>query len=367
MSNGNNNFNADQTVDDAPCAGQTTPSPQCPQTKKENEEQEEQPETLVEPTEDGAPDSASGSVQLTTYEDGEWGKITISPSTMKKGIEAQLAMTFTATKTIDLQNTSINMTVDFPPPNTGFELNEKIEVSPSSAQNFFERAPSVFTSDVTNKATILLMKMTEGEQFTITFTITPQQDFNFKAYTSTIIRQFKNSRGELPKITVYSGNTPPVITHDLSPVYINSKLKMRLRPWPHSIAKDTDTELTLTFTAVSTLQRKSIGQNGQRTHDVAIGISPSSAVSDRENYRVMSVSTWKYFKNGKQPQCSLAHNCRLKIVEMKKGESFVLKLIVNASKNFSIGSANGIAMQLRKKADGMNSELDNKPPLIEVR
>ena len=373
MSNRGGDFNIDRTGDNTPCSEQTSPSPQCPQTQEE-EGKNEEPDT---PAGSGAHNSVGGPAQLTTYEDGKYGKITLSPLTMKKNIEAQLNMTFTATKAINRTNVPITLTVEFPSPSTGFKLKKNIEVSPATAQKFFQPAPSVFISDVTNKATAPLMTMAAGEQFTLTFTITPQQDFDFKAYTSFTTGKFKNSRGEMPKITVYEGDTPPVITHDTSPVYINNKLKMRLEPWPHSIAKDTATELTLTFTALRDLEKKSIINNVQRTHDFAIGISPCNAVSggsddcdpanDRKNYKVTSVSKQTYFKGGKRPVCSIPRNCKLKIVEMEKDESFVLKLTVNASKNFSIGYANGNVMVLVKQPDGMNSELDDQRPQIKVR
>ena len=361
MSDRGGNFNTDRAGDTASsCTEQTSPSPQCPQVPKQQSENKEQPEI---PTESDASDSVDATVQLTTYKDGMWGEITLSPLTMKKNTEARLEMTFTATKAIDQQNVPINLAILFPSPTTGFKVKDKIEVTPTTAQDFFERAPSIFTSSVTNEATIPMIKMAKGEQFTLTFTITPQQDFVFKAYTSTITRLFKNSRGETPEITVYTGDTPPVITPDPNPVYANSKLEMSLEPWPHKITKDTDSELTLTFKAVKDLERKSLTQHGRRTHDVAIGVSPRNAVS---TYRVKSVSTLEHFKKGKA-RCSLVHNCKLEIVEMKKGESFVLKLTVNASKNFSIGWANGIVSQLMKKPDGLHTELDNKLPQVEVR
>jgi len=377
MSNRGDGFASDRTGHSTSCAEQTSPSPQCP-TVEEKEGEDENKEQNEASAGSGAHDSVSVPAQLTTYKDGEWGEITLSPLTMKKNTEAQLKMTFTATKAIDQQNVPITLTVAFPHPNTGFKLNDKIEVSPSTAQDFFKRAPSVFTSSATNKATAEMMKIAAGEHFTLTFTITAQQDFDFKAYTTTATRLFKNSRGKTPAITVYSGDTPPAITPDLSPLYTSAKLEMRLQPWPHRIKKDTATELTLTFTAVRDLEKKGISSiTGQRTHDVAIGISPCDAVSggsddcdpsnDRENYKVKSVSTQKYFKNGKKPLCSIPRNCKLQIVEMKKGESFVLTLTVNASKDFSIGWAIGIASQLRKAPDGMHPELDDKPPQIEVK
>ena len=372
MSNRGGDFNIDRTGNNTPCSEQTSPSPQCPTVEeKEGGDENEEPDT---PAGSGANDSVSVPAQLTTYKDGMWGEITLSPLTMKKNTEAQLKMTFTATKAIDRQ---INLTVDFPSPNTGFKLNDKIEVSPATAQDFFKLTPSVFTSSVTNKATAEMVKIAEGEHFTLTFTITPQQDFDFKAYTASSTRLFKNSRGKTPEITVYRGDTPPAVTPDLSPLYTSAKLEMRLKPWPHRIKKDTATELTLTFTAIRDLEKKSIGANtGRRTHDVGIGISPCDAVSggsddcdpsnDRKNYKVKSLSPRKYFKGGRIPLCSIPRNCKLQIVEMKKGESFELKLTVNASKDFSIGWA-GNASQLRKVPDGMHAELDDKPPQIEVK
>ena len=365
MSNRSGDFNSDKTGHSTSCAEQTSPSPQCP-TVKDEEEKDESEEQTDSPAGSGANDSGSVPAQLTTYKDGNWGEITLSPLTMKKNVAAQLKMTFTATKAIDQQNVPITLTVDFPHPNTGFKLNETIEVSPSTAQDFFKRAPSVFKSSTTNKATAPLMKMAAGEHFTLTFTITPQQNFDFKAYTATSTRSFKNSRGEKPEITVYSGDTPPVITPDLSPVYTSDKLEMRLKPWPHRITKDTATELTLTFTAVTALQKKGIVNNERRTHDVGIGIKPHDAVSSRENYRIYSLSPRTYFKGGKAT-CSIPRNCKLKIVEMKEGESFVLKLTVNASKDFSIGWANGTVMVLKKKPDGMHTELDGERPQVKVR
>lgn len=365
MSNRDSDFNIDLTGDNTPCSEQTSPSPQCPQT----EEKEDKNEELDTPAGSGAHNSVSGPTQLTTYKDGKYGKITLNPATMKKNTEAELEMTFTFTapEAINRTKVPITLTVDFPPPATGFELKDNIEVSPATAQKFFKRDPSGFTSDVTNMATAELMTMGAGEKFTLTFTITPQQNFDFKAYTSFTTGKFKNSRGEMPEIIVYEGVTPPVITHDLSPVYTSGKLEMRVKPWPHRIKKDTDSELTLTFTALTDLKKKVLSQNhGQLTHNVAIGITPSSAVADRRNYMVTSVSSQKYFKNGKKPLCSIPRNCKLKIVEMEKGESFELKLKVNASENFSIGWASGTFIQLKKKPDRINPELDNKPPQIKV-
>ena len=349
-------FNIDQTGESDPCAGQTLPSPQCPDAGEEEEEEEEVPAGSSEQNQN----PASGPSQLIKYKDGMWGSITVSPLAIKKDEEAQLQMTFTAAKAIAQENTAIDLIIDFPHPNTGFKLN-KVEVSPAAAKDFFERTPSVFTSLATNKATAPMMKMDEGEQFTLTFTITPRQDFEFKARTANI-RFFKNSRGEMPKINVYTG-TAPAITHDLSPIYTNGKLEMRLKPWPHKIKKDTATELTLTFTAVAQLRRKAITQYGKLTHNVPVGISPYNAVS---TYKVTAVSTREYFKDNKQPQCSIKSNCSLNIVEMKKGESFELKLTVNASEDFSIGYSNKTGTPLKKKHDKINPELNGKHPQIEV-
>ena len=346
-------FNIDQTGQTDLCAGQTSPSPQCPDETLEPDETPEPAKTLE-------PDGDQGPPELTEYKDGMWGSIAVRPLAIKKDEEAQLQMTFTAAKAIAQENTPIDLIVDFPHPNTGFKLN-KVEVSPAAAKDFFERTPSVFTSSTTNKATAPMMKMDEGAQFTLTFTITPQQNFEFKART-TNIRFFKNSRGEMPKITVYTG-TAPVTTHDLSPIYTNGKLEMRLKPWPHKIKKSMDSDLTLTFTAVANLDRKSTGRNGQLTHDVPVGISPYNAVS---TYKVTAVSTREYFKDNKQPHCSIKSNCSLNIVEMKKGESFELKLTINASEDFSIGYSNKTGTPLKKKHDEINSELDGKRPQIEV-
>ena len=351
-------FNIDQTGQTDLCAGQTSPSPQCPNAGQEGEEgKEKQP---ADTAGSGEQDMINAPPQLTEYKDGMWGSIAVSPLAIKKDEEAQLQMTFTAAKAIAQENTPIDLIVDFPHPNTGFKLN-KVEVSPAAAKDFFERTPPVFTSLATNKATAPMMKMDEGEQFTLTFTITPRQDFEFKARTANI-RFFKNSRGEMPKINVYTG-TAPAITHDLSPIYTNGKLEMRLKPWPHKIKKDTATELTLTFTAVAQLRRKAITQYGQLTHNVPVGISPYDAVS---TYKITAVSTREYFKDNKQPLCSIKSNCSLNIVEMKKGESFELKLTVNASEDFSIGYSNKTGTPLKKKHDEINPELNGKHPQIEV-
>ncbi len=364
MSNrGPGDFNIDRTANTDPCANQTSPSPQCPQEEQAKQEGEEEEANEAEEDDNpaGSGASASGPPQLTVYQDGTWGSITVNPLTMKKDEEAQLRMTFTAAKAIAQDNTPINLQVDFPHPNTGFKLN-KVETSPAAAKDFFKRDPYVFTSSTTNKATAKIMTMAEGAQFTLTFTITPQQDFEFKAKSSNN-RYFKNSRGELPQLSVYTGSTAPVVMYDTSPVYTSGKLEMRLKPWPHKAPKDTDTELTMTFTAVTDLERRAITQNGQLTHDVPIGISPYNAVS---TYEVKSVSTQTYFKDSRKPHCSIITNCQLKIVEMRKGENFILKLTVNATKNFSIGYSNGTGTPLRKKPDGINPELDGERPQVKV-
>lgn len=349
-------FSVDQTAETDPCAGQTSPSPQCPDAGRDGDEKKNEDEEIETPADSGDQGMPTGPTQLAEYKDGMWGSITIDPLAMKKGEEAELKMTFTAAKAIEpiegetQRKTPITLEVDFPHPNTGFILN-KVEVSHADDKDFFDREPYIFTSPTTNKATVQMIKIAERDKYTLTFTITPQKDFEFKARTPGN-RFFKNARGKMPKIDVYTGNTPPAVTYDLSPIYTNGKLEMRLKPWPHAVKKDTDSELTLTFTAVADLRKKGVG-----THDVDIGITPYDATS---TYRVKSVSPQKHFKDGKKPRCSLAHSCKLKIVKMQEGESFELTLTVNAKKDFSIG-------YLKKIPDEINPELDRKPPQIKVK
>ena len=150
-----------------------------------------------------------------------------------------------------------------------------------------------------------------------------------------------------------TGDSPPP---DTSPTYTNGKLELKVTPWPHKISKDTDTELTLTYTAVTNIERKGKTQHGQVTHNINIGISPYNAVN---TYKVKSLSTLEHFKDNRRLRCSIVHNCPIKIVEMKKDESFSVTLTINASQNFSIG-------YLRKIPDGHNTDLDLKPPQIQV-
>lgn len=345
-------FSVDQTAETDPCAGQTSPSPQCPDAGRDGDEKNDEDEEIETPAGSGDQGMPTGPTQLAEYKDGMWGSITIDPLAMKKGEEAELKMTFTAAKAIEgeiQRKTPITLEVDFPHPNTGFILN-KVEVSHADDKGFFDREPYISTSLAINKATVPMIKIAERDKYTLTFTITPQKDFEFKARTPSS-RFFENARGKMPKIDVYTGNTPPAVTYDLSPIYTNGKLEMRLKPWPHAVKKDTDSELTLTFTAVVDLKR------GSKTHDVNIGITPYDAAS---TYRVKSVSTREHFKDGKKPSCSIAHNCKLKIAEMQKGENFELTLTVNAKKDFSIG-------YLRKKHDEINPELNGDLPQIKVK
>ncbi len=156
-----------------------------------------------------------------------------------------------------------------------------------------------------------------------------------------------------PPSTTPAGNS----TH--GPVYTNGKLEMRLHP--HRIKKNTESELTLTFTAVMALRKRAETQYGQRTHDVYVGAQQREVIS---TYRVSSLTARRYFKDDEEPVCHtvLAQSCALKIVSMEKGDSFELKLIVKASAAFNLGVRHDNDPGLRKKPGGLH----NKPPLIEV-
>ena len=356
------------------CEGQTSPSPICPNagTNTNTNDNEKDDENGEENGEENSTDDREAIALLQQYNDGKYGSITVSPLALKKNVEAQLQMTFTAAQDIAQQNTAIKIVVKFPQPTTGFKLSG-VAVSPADAEDFFERTPYIFTSSTTNKATAPIMNMAKGKQFTLTFTITPQQDFDFAAQSSHV-RPFKNSQGAQPKITVYTGSTPSSSRPpDLIPVYIDKQwrtgLIMRLQPWPHTIKKDTESELTLTFTAKHELKKKGIVNGKQRTHDVHVGASPRRVIS---TYRVESLiiadqaKATTSFRHGNArnvPSCNanhmIAHSCDIQIVEMAKGDSFTLKLKVVASEDFSITS-------FTKLADGINTELDDKKPHVNV-
>ena len=338
---------SDLTGHTNPCAGQTSPSPICP----EMDEPTPAPTLTATPTEDGERDG-TGTTLLTEYHDDKYGYITVFPLNVAKA-GGDLEVVFTATKAItSCRNFSITYLK-----REDFELHDMTTLTAKSAG---------ISVQVRAKGGVEVCKMVPDDKFTVTFSITPVDSFDFKfGYSGTY---FRNSRRDLPRITVYGGGTPPTPPPPpplyTGPVYKvqSDKLRLMIAPFPHRLSQNGG-ELTLTFTANRDMPIKSISPTyGQRRHryELALGRpadgdflgSDVSALGMSKISGSVSVTTTCTAPGAE-------NRCPISILEMDKGQSFTLKLRVTAKKSFKL-------LGFTKIADGLHLELDGKAPVIKV-
>lgn len=339
-------FAADLTDNTALCAGQTTPSPQCPGSGTPMPTST--PTTLPdnnEPDNDG--DTNCDNPKKYRYDN--YGYIQVCSPYVKNSRDT-LEVVFTAAKDI---NKDCQYPVSFGlyyNTNTDFNFHDvKITTKPASG----------FAS-VSGSSVRICGGMKNGEKFTAHYTLTPTTSgefFDFKLGRAPSYFKYQSS---FPRITVYAGDKPPVTTpYTYTPVYkygSADKLRLTIAPFPHSLPSNGG-ELTLTFTANMELRKKSVSPTlGQKTHKYKLTLVPTPHVDEN-----LSELSWK----GGKPRyvtgrvCT-SNECSINILEMNKGDAFTMKLRVEAKNSFKIKG-------FKKIADDMHTELNNKPPLIKVK
>ena len=139
--------------------------------------------------------------------------------------------------------------------------------------------------------------------------------------------------------------------------YLSGNFKLNVSP--ASIPKNKEIELTITVSAIKDLELRSVDQNTglHRTYDLWIGAQKASSTSKLpDTYRLDNTSTYEYFLGSKKPKCNINGRndawtqCKLKIKQMNKDDSFTITLKVKASEDFNIGTAKKINEEGEKES-----------------
>ena len=252
--------------------------------------------------------------QSPDYSDGKWGSITLNPLTMKKGAEGQLTMTFTATKQIAQP---VELNIEFPEEN--LVLSSEVELNPDTASDFFTAEPEADTNS--KKVTATLGEMAVGAQFTLTFTLTPEEDFTFEARTEED-NYFEDTAGNKPQITVSDGdddNGDDTVQTRLQ-TYTDPNGYGHITISPMDIYDDTETDLLVTFTATKAITRSNCK---------SFGIIYDS----RKHFKLHSTNITK--KSPASISVDVSRNIStVEICEMAQGDKFTVSFRITPVTNF---------------------------------